>query len=254
MKHVTAFIGTQSRKATYRAVQEFEQNLKEHGDVEFEYVFLSDYRLEFCRGCKLCFNKGEQYCPLKDDRDALLEKMQNADGIILATPNYAFHVSARMKNLLDRLAFIYHWPRFFGKACTAVVVQGNTGGGEIAKYLCASAEHMGFHSSKGCWARTLDPMTARQEKVLRERVKQAAARFYRELQRPTPTPSFFRLMIFRMARTGIKAVSPDFRDYEVYRDMGWYQSDYYYATSLGPVKKVAGRVFDLLAPAVMKRM
>jgi multimeric flavodoxin WrbA len=254
MKKVTAFIGTQSRKATYRAVQEFEKNLAQSGDVEFEYVFLSDYRLEFCRGCKLCFNKGEQYCPLRDDRDVLLEKMQNSDGIILATPNYAFHVSARMKNLLDRLAFIYHRPRFFGKACTAVVVQGNTGGGEIAKYLCTAAEHMGFHSSKGCWARTLDPMTERQERVLCEKVRQSSARFYRELHRPVPTPSFFRLMIFRMVRTSIKSVPQDFRDYQVYREMGWFESDYYYPTSLGPVKKIAGRFFDLIAPKVMQRM
>ena len=52
MKRVAAFIGTQTRRHTYEAVQEFEKRLKELGDVEFEYVFLSDYNLEFCRGCK----------------------------------------------------------------------------------------------------------------------------------------------------------------------------------------------------------
>ncbi len=57
MKKVIAFIGTQSKKATYQAVQEFEKNLKQYGDIEFEYVFLSDHRLELCRGCKLCFDK-----------------------------------------------------------------------------------------------------------------------------------------------------------------------------------------------------
>ena len=135
MKKVTAFIGTQSKKATYQAVQEFEKNLKQCGEIDFEYVFLSDYHLEFCRGCKLCFNKGEEYCPLKDDRDVLLEKIAHSDGIILATPNYAFQVSARMKNFLDRLAFIDHRPRFFGKTCTAIVIQGFYGGGDILKYL-----------------------------------------------------------------------------------------------------------------------
>jgi hypothetical protein len=43
---VTAFIGTASKKATYQAVQEFEQDLKQYGDIDFETVFLCDYRLE----------------------------------------------------------------------------------------------------------------------------------------------------------------------------------------------------------------
>jgi NADPH-dependent FMN reductase len=84
MKKVTAFIGTASKKATYQAVQEFEQNLKQYGDSDFETVFLSEYHLELCWGCKQCFMKGEQYCPLQDDRDVLLKKMEQSDGIIFA--------------------------------------------------------------------------------------------------------------------------------------------------------------------------
>ncbi len=59
MKRVTAIIGTESRAATYRAVREFEQQLKLLGEVEFECVFLNEYNLQFCRGCKLCFDRGE---------------------------------------------------------------------------------------------------------------------------------------------------------------------------------------------------
>ena len=114
MKKVTAFIGTQTKKHTYQAVQEFEKNLGQCGEIDFEHVFLSDYHLEFCRGCKVCFDKGEEYCPLKDDRDLLLEKMEQSDGVIFATPNYAFQLSARMKNFFDRTAFLDHRPRFFG--------------------------------------------------------------------------------------------------------------------------------------------
>ena len=76
MKKVTAFIGTQTKRNTYLAVQEFEKNLKRYEKIDFEYVFLSDYHLEFCRGCKLCFDKGEEYCPIEDDREVLLEKME----------------------------------------------------------------------------------------------------------------------------------------------------------------------------------
>lgn len=139
MKKVTAIIGNQQKHATYKAVCEFEARLRTYGEIEFEYIFLKDYRLEFCRGCKVCFSKGEEFCPLKDDRDVLIGKMENSDGVIMATPNYAFHVSASMKNLLDRLAYVFHRPQFFGKTYTAVVNQGIHGGKGIVKYLSSSA-------------------------------------------------------------------------------------------------------------------
>lgn len=135
MKKVTAFIGSAQKKATYQAVQEFEKDLKRHGEIEFEYVFLNDYNLEFCRGCKFCFDKGEEFCPIRDDRDLLLEKMEQSDGVILATPNYTFQVSARMKNFLDRFAYVIHRPRFFNKTFAAIVTQGVFGGQGILKYL-----------------------------------------------------------------------------------------------------------------------
>ena len=254
MKKVTAFIGTQSKKATYTAVKEFEKNLKQYGEIDFEYVFLSDYHLEFCRGCKLCFIKGEEYCPLKDDRDILMEKMEYSDGVIFATPNYAFQVSARMKNFLDRLAFIDHRPRFFGKTCTAIVVQGFYGGGNVLKYLKFASQRMGFRVSKGCCATTLDPMTKLQKERLTQKVNKASARFYKELMRPTPAPSFVELILFRFGRTFVKSVDQELRDYQYYEEEGWFEADYYYSTSLGPIKRLAGNLFDLLGRRVSKIM
>jgi len=253
MKKVTAFIGTQTRNNTYRAMQEFERNLKRHGDIDFEYVFLSDHRLEYCRGCRLCFDKGEEFCPLKDDRDVLLEKMEHSDGIILASPSYAFHVTARMKNLLDRTAFTNHRPRFFGRVCTAVVTQGIMGGGSIVKYLCSAGENMGFRASKGCCVNTLEPMTARAQEALSRKVAKTSVRFYRELARPTPAPSFFRLAVFRMSRTGIKALDDSYKDYRYYAEKGWFESDYYHPTSLGPLKKLVGCLADFAGRRMAKR-
>ena len=253
MKRVTAIIGTQTRRHTYEAVQEFEKNLKELGDIEFEYVFLSDYNLEFCRGCKLCFDKGEDYCPLKDDRDVLLEKMEQSDGVIFATPNYAFHISARMKNLLDRTAFLNHRPRFFGRTCTAVVTQGIFGGGKIVRYLCNSGENMGFHVSKGCTVNTLDPMTEKQRKQLVEKARKASDRFYGKLVSNTPAPSFMRLAMFRLTRTSISSLDESYRDYRHFRDMGWFESDYYHPAPLGPLKKLVGGLVDLVARQVFGR-
>ena len=253
MKTITAFIGSAQKKATYQAVQAFEKNLRQHEEIEFEYVFLSDYRLEFCRGCKVCLGKGEEFCPLKDDRDVLLAKLERSDGVIFATLNYAFQVSARIKNLLDRTSFIFHRPKFFGKTYTAIVVQGITGGNRIRKYLEGMGAHFGFHVTKGSCLSTLDPLTERQQKRLALEMNKAAARFYKGLIRPTlPAPSFFRLMLFRLTRSGLKFVDLKNRDSFYYNEKGWFESDYYYKVSLGPIKKTMGHVFDFLGRQIFK--
>lgn len=254
MKKVTAFIGTSSRKATYQATQEFERSLRQRTDVEFEYVFLDDYHLEYCRGCKVCFDKGEENCPLKDDRDVLLEKMESSDGVILATPNYSFHVTARMKNLLDRLAFVFHRPRFFGKTLTAIVTQGFFGGGSIRKYLEDMGENFGFHVTRGSCVTTLEPTTERQQKKLAREIELSSERFYRGLMRQAPPPpSLFRLMLFRVSRTNLMVILDEkYRDYNHYREKGWFESDFYYDTSLGPAKKLAGYLFDFLGRQMAK--
>jgi multimeric flavodoxin WrbA len=253
MKKVIAIIGSERKKTTYQAILEFEKKLKLYGDIDFEYAFLNDYNLEFCHGCKLCFDKGEQFCPIRDDRDVLLHKLELTDGVILATPSYAFQVSARMKNFLDRIAFIFHRPRFFGKTFTTVVTQGITGGGKITKYLESSGANMGFHVTRGCCVNTLEPMTELQNNKMKLEMEKCAERFYKGLMLGSPqVPSFSRLMMFRMSRSGIKSAKVKLFDYDYYMDKGWFESDYYYDTKLGPFKKLLGRFFDYIGRQLFK--
>ncbi|NLP10250.1 NAD(P)H-dependent oxidoreductase [bacterium] len=115
MKKITAFVGSARKQHTHHAVRQLFTNLQALGDLQCEIVALSDYALGTCRGCKLCFDKSEELCPLKDDRDALIAKIMASDGVVFASPNYSFQVSAIMKIFLDRLGFVFHRPRFFGR-------------------------------------------------------------------------------------------------------------------------------------------
>lgn len=254
MKKVTIFIGTPQKKATYQAAQEFVTNLKSYTEIDCEYIFLNDYNLGNCIGCKLCFNKGEEYCPLKDDRDMLLEKMDNSDGVIFATPNYSYHVTALMKNFLDRMGFILHRPRFFGITFSAIVMQGIAGGASTVKYLEHIGGNLGFHVSKGCCLTALEPRTVIEQKKISQEIKRASARFYKELMRHKyPTPSFFRLMMFRVGRTYMMMILDDnYRDYHHYKEKGWFESDYYYDVSLGIIQNLAGHFFDFLGKRMAK--
>lgn len=254
MKKVTVFLGSPRKQATYRALQEFEQSLNAMGAFDVEYVFLKEHSLENCLGCKLCFDKGEEHCPLKDDRDLLLNKIEHSDGVIFASPNYSYQVTALLKNFIERISFLFHRPRFFDKAFTVIVTQGIYGGAAIEKYLRQTGMNMGFHAAKGCCLTTLEPGTPRQQQAAARKLEKAAARFYKELMRPSPpAPSLLRLMMFRTGRTAIQLMlNEGWRDYRYYNEKGWFHSGYYHPVRLGPGKRLAGRLFDQLGKRMVK--
>jgi len=256
MKKVTAFVGSARKKHTYDAVRQFLDNLNSLGDVECEIVTLSDHRIEICRGCKACFEKGEEFCPLKDDRDMLIEKMMESDGVVFASPNYSFQVSAAMKVFLDRLGFVFHRPSFFGKTFTSIVCQGVYGGDKIVRYLDFVGKGFGFNTVKGNCFTAFEPMTKKEARRRDKALEKQSRRFHRRMRGPAyPTPTLFEIMVFRMARTSMSLeLDETSHDYRYYRDKGWFESDYFYPTRMGVLKKAAGRFFDSIqARATRKR-
>jgi multimeric flavodoxin WrbA len=249
MKRVTAFVGSARKKHTHDAVVQFLSNLQSMGDIEYEIVRLSDYRIQACRGCKVCFEKGEEHCPLKDDRDLLIEKMMASDGVVFASPDYSFQVSAIMKAFLDRLGFAFHRPPFFGKTFTSIVTQGFYGGDKIVDYLEFVADGLGFNTVKGSCLTALEPMSEKEQHKMNRVLAGQARRYYARLEKPSyPVPTLFKLMVFRVARTKTRVELDDSsRDYTYYVSKGWLESDYYYPTRLGALKKGAGKLFDLWA-------
>jgi multimeric flavodoxin WrbA len=254
-KRVTAFLGSARKRSTYDAVRRLLDNLQSLGDVEYEIVALSDHPLGTCRGCKICFEKGEEFCPLEDDRDVLIGKMMASDGVVFATPNYSFQVSAFMKIFLDRLGFAFHRPRFFGKAFTTIVVQGIYGGNRIVKYLDLVGSGLGFTTVRGSSVTILDPMTEEEQRKIDRTLAAQSRLFYESLGKPAyPVPTLFKLMVFRMSRTSMRLMLDESsRDYTYYKDKGWFESDYYYPARLGALKKAAGSLLDSLAARIYKK-
>jgi multimeric flavodoxin WrbA len=232
-------------------VERFLERLQSLGGVQCEIVPPGDYHLETCRGCKLCLDRGEELCPLKDDRDLLLKKLEESDGVVLASPNYAFQVSGLTKTFLDRLAFLFHRPRFFGKVSTGLVVQGIYGGGKILDYLDFVGGGLGFNTLKGSCLTALEPLTAKARQQADRTLAAHARRFHRRLGGAAlPAPGLLQLMIFRMSRTGIRLMlDSGYRDHGYYAEQGWFESGYYYPARLGAAKRAAGRLFDALAAA-----
>ncbi|HEY6010600.1 MAG TPA: flavodoxin family protein [Nitrospirota bacterium] len=246
MKKVTAFVGTARKQHTYYAVQRFLEDLRAQGNVESEIVSLTDYRIETCRGCKNCFRRGEEFCPLRDDRDVLIQKMTASDGVVFATPNYSYQVSSIMKAFLDRLGFVFHRPRFFGRTFTSIVAQGIYGGSKIVKYLDFVGMGLGFNVVRGSCTTALDPMSKKEQTRIDAVTRAHSKRFHAGLLRPQyPVPELLKVCAFRAARTSMrKMLDESSRDFTYYREKGWFESDYYYPARLGVMKRAAGALLD----------
>ena len=254
VKKVTAFVGTARKKHTYYAVHTFLSSLQSFGDVEYEIVALTDCKLEMCRGCKSCFRKGEEFCTLQDDRDVLIEKMMASDGVVFATPNYSYQVSASMKMFLDRLGFVFHRPRFFGKTFTSIVAQGIYGGSKIVKYLDFVGMGLGFNVVKGSCTTALDPMNEKERGKIDSVSSSHSRRFHAGLSQPQyPVPPLLKLCAFRAARTSMRVVLDDTsRDFTYYRDKGWFEADYFYPTHLSMLKKATGSLVDSITASMTR--
>ncbi|MDD4332522.1 MAG: flavodoxin family protein [Patescibacteria group bacterium] len=100
--------------------------------AEKEIIFLRDKKIGICRGCLACHHR--PVCAIKDDMNQVLDKMAEADILILGTPNYFDNVSGLMKNFIDRCHPFYREELLRGKKVFLVYV----GGGEkqgTTKYL-----------------------------------------------------------------------------------------------------------------------
>jgi multimeric flavodoxin WrbA len=78
---------------------EFYKGVAEAGN-EVEIVRIAEKKIGYCTACYAC--KETRECVQKDDMAEILNKIVNADVIVLATPVYFYTMCAQMKTLIDR--------------------------------------------------------------------------------------------------------------------------------------------------------
>lgn len=72
---------------------------------EVEKIFISNKKIGYCTGCYTCSQTGK--CVQDDDMSEILEKMIEADVIVMATPVYFYSIDAQLKTLIDRTVARY---------------------------------------------------------------------------------------------------------------------------------------------------
>jgi multimeric flavodoxin WrbA len=75
--------------------------------IETELIQLSGEQIRGCTACGVCFKIKNKQCKIVNDNVNLyIEKMAEADGIILGSPTYFSMMSSEMKALIDRSGFV----------------------------------------------------------------------------------------------------------------------------------------------------
>jgi NAD(P)H-dependent FMN reductase len=219
----------------YRVVQLIEKRMKAMGEVEFEYLFLKDANLQPCKGCYACIPKGEDKCPLKDDRAKIGQMILASDGVILSTPGYVQNVSWLMKNFIDRFAYANHRPPFHRQKVLLVANSGGAGLKEaIVPMRIALAGAKVIHelgAGTPPW-----PVSAKVAAKNDRALDVAAEKLYRACLDPAlPKPDFSNYLRFVVQqRIGIECREWLPADYEFYKDKA-----YYYDAPVSPLTKLA---------------
>ena len=136
MKNILAIIGSPRNQGnTYYAVKKICEEILCYSNVNIDFLFLNEINLKPCKGCLLCLTKGEDKCPIEDDKYKIDEMIKNADLVIFATPVYGLNVSGIFKNFLDRYSYHAHRPGFLNKKAAFIVTAAGLGIKETLKVM-----------------------------------------------------------------------------------------------------------------------
>lgn len=248
---VLAVMGSPREGDSFHLTQRVEDHLNKLGDYEVEYLWLKDADLGFCRGCYACLTTGEERCPAEGDVKAVEQQLLSADGVIFASPVYAMSVTALMKNLMDRLAYTMHRPRFFDQRTVLIATAGAFGLDETLSTLKAW-EYCGFEivDSFGFVVEPRDATEA-EERKMDARAQKAAQRLHLAIARDRHSPpALMRVIQFRIQQRIFQEHEDEApRDYEYFSERGWFDTSqrYYTDAPVGLVKDTLARIIAWMA-------
>lgn len=104
---VVAFNGSPKKAGnTYNAIRTVAAELEKEG-IEVEIVHVGNKVIRGCIACGGCSRNQNERCVIdKDEVNEWIQKMKEADGIILGSPVYYSAIAGTMKSFLDRAFYV----------------------------------------------------------------------------------------------------------------------------------------------------
>ncbi len=104
--HVIGLNGSPRKEGnTCQAIKTVFAEIEKEG-ITTELLQLGSSNIRGCRACFKCFETKDNRCIQKDDLNGFVEKMMQADGIIIGSPTYFANVSTEVKALIDRAGLV----------------------------------------------------------------------------------------------------------------------------------------------------
>lgn len=127
---VVAFNGSPKKNGnTYHAISIVSKELEKEG-IEIETVHVGDKPIRGCLACGMCAKNKDARCVIDDQVNEWIQKMIDADGIIIASPVYFAGIAGTMKSFLDRAFYVSssNGGLFRHKVGAAIAVVRRSGG------------------------------------------------------------------------------------------------------------------------------
>lgn len=103
---VVAFNGSPNKEGnTYYALRTVGSELINAG-IEFEIVHVGNKAIRGCIACMGCAANQNERCVIADEANDWIQKMKEADGILLGAPVHYSGIPGTMKSFLDRAFFV----------------------------------------------------------------------------------------------------------------------------------------------------
>jgi multimeric flavodoxin WrbA len=229
---IIAICGSPRKGNTYSVLNVIKDSFP---DIDYKIFMLKNMNFEMCKGCYSCVMRGEEKCPIKDDRDMILKEMAEPDGVIFSSPAYSHMVSALMKNFFDRFGYLAHRPQFFNKYSMSLTTGSGYGAEFAIQYMDKMAKVFGFEVVPPLDL-NVRPGKQSEEAVQNKRNKtiEAFKVFISRIEkgvRTKPTMNF--LVPFHIFKLVSELDSKTFNaDYQYYKD----KKEYHYDTKISHLK------------------
>lgn len=103
---VIAFNGSPHKMGNTASALELAKEQFESAGIEFEIFHVGTKPVAGCMGCGMCFKNKNEECIIKGDSvNEAIQKVKDADGVILASPVHYSGIAGNMKSFLDRLYY-----------------------------------------------------------------------------------------------------------------------------------------------------
>jgi multimeric flavodoxin WrbA len=214
--------------------------------VELETIQLAYRNIQPCRGCRACFDRGEDHCPIKDDLLDIKSVIQSSDALILISPVYVEDISGTMKTFIDRLAHVCHRPEFAGKYAYLLTNSGTGTSGHALRTMESALRTWGFYiiGKNNFITGALMPENEVASRF-QHRVDQIARQILTTVKKQKAlSPSWLSLLFFKVQQTVWQRETEESIDLSYWQEKGWIASraTYYYPHRANPFTIVTARL------------